>query len=132
MSGERTPLISSVGVGPPVRRYPHNVVRRFCTIALSSTLIWCFGVLVLDAILGRDLPHRHRPDDGWSWPGHKDRHLSYEQLRNILRDEPSSELAEKWSRYYTDGAHLAGQNLSQVRVMPPVTPYLCSWSRAHP
>lgn len=114
MSGERTPLISSVGVGPPVRRYPHNVVRRFCTIALSSTLIWCFGVLVLDAILGRDLPHRHRPDDGWSWPGHKDRHLSYEQLRNILRDEPSSELAEKWSRYYTDGAHLAGQNLSQA------------------
>ncbi|KLU88083.1 N-acetylated-alpha-linked acidic dipeptidase 2 [Magnaporthiopsis poae ATCC 64411] len=117
MSGERAPLISSVGVGPPVRRYPHNVVRRFCTIALSSTLIWCFGVMVLNAILGRDVPYGHRPDrpdDGWSWPGHKDRRLSYEQLRDILRDEPSSELAEEWSRYYTDGAHLAGQNLSQA------------------
>ncbi|KAL8285470.1 hypothetical protein RB597_002507 [Gaeumannomyces tritici] len=116
MPGERSPLITSVGVGPPVRRYRHNVVRRFCTIALSSTLIWFFGVLVLTSILGRDAPHRHRPDhnDGWSWPGHKDRHLSYDQLRNILRDEPSSELAEEWSRYYTDGPHLAGQNFSQA------------------
>lgn len=122
MPGERTPLIATNPVGLQRRRYPHSVARRFCTIALTSTLIWILFTWVVTAILGpgREHYHRHRgPGHGrdhgeWSWPGHKNRRLGNEDLRKLLLETPSSELAEEWSRYYTSGPHLAGQNYSQA------------------
>lgn len=118
MPDERTPLITTVRVAPVRRRYSHNVLRRFCTIALSSILIW-FAVALLVVVIVSP-PSRH--DDGWDWdwdwdwPGCKRRHVTYEQLREFLIDTPSSEKIEDWSRYYTAGPHLAGQNYSQVSI----------------
>ncbi|KAL1853682.1 hypothetical protein VTK73DRAFT_8880 [Phialemonium thermophilum] len=117
MPHEHTPLLTTVRVGPPRRRYTHNVVRRFCTIALSSILIW--SVLSFFVTVLFDPEARHPPDHGhdhtpWSWPGCQGRKIDYEQLREILLETPSREKAEEWSRYYTAGAHLAGQNYSQV------------------
>lgn len=60
-------------------------------------------------------------DDGreWRflWPGSHERKLSYDELKQILLDTPTSEKCEEWQRYYTAGAHLAGQNYSQVWTM---------------
>lgn len=119
MPGEHTPLLTTVQVGRPRRRYPHNVLRRFCTIALSSIIIW-FLLSVFVAIAVHPIPpnypgHHHHDHDRWRWPGSRGRTLSYEQLKEILIETPSSEKAEEWSRYYTAGPHLAGQNYSQVR-----------------
>jgi len=47
-------------------------------------------------------------------PGCKSRNVTYEQLRQLLLDTPSSGKAEEWSRYYTAGPHLAGKNYSQA------------------
>lgn len=115
---EHTPLLTTVRVGPPRRRYPHNVLRRFCTIALSSTLIWFLLAFFVTLIFDPDAthyrpPHRHDPDD-WTWPGCRGRKITYEQLKQILLDTPDSKKAEEWSRYYTAGAHMAGQNYSQA------------------
>jgi len=116
---ERTPLIATVRVAPPRQRYTHNVLRRFCTIALSSTLL--AFLLVFLATVAFHPPrdgHGHRPHDDdrhrWSWPGWSHRKVSYEKLKEILLETPDSKLAEEWSRYYTSGAHMAGQNYSQV------------------
>lgn len=114
MPSERTPLITTHQAGPQRQRYHHNVARRFCTIALSSTLIWVFFTWITTAILGRGPAHRHHGHGDWSWPGHKNRRLDDEGLRKVLTQTPSSELAEEWSRYYTSGPHLAGQNYSQA------------------
>lgn len=126
MPTETTPLITTVRVGPPRRRYPHNVLRRFCTIALSSTLIWFMLAFIVTLTVSPRLggPHRHHhhppyrhhhPGDGSWTTSHPGRPLDYETLREILLDTPSSQKSEEWSDYYTHGAHLAGQNFSQVR-----------------
>ncbi|KAL2021434.1 hypothetical protein VTK56DRAFT_7187 [Thermocarpiscus australiensis] len=114
MASERTPLISTAPIASPRPRYPHTVLRRFCTIALASILIWFFITVAisLSAFPDGDLHHGHSP--GWSWPGCGRRRLSHEQLRRILLETPSSEQAREWSRYYTAGAHLAGKNYSQA------------------
>jgi len=112
MPGETTPLIATVPVARPRRRYPHNILRRFCTIALSSTLI-AFTVVFLTTV-AFEPHHHHRHDGRWSWPGHHDRRVSYEALKKILLDTPDPKQAEKWSKYYTSGPHLAGRNFSQV------------------
>lgn len=116
MPHENTPLITTVRVGPPRRRRSHNVLRRFCTIALSSTLLSFAFVFLVTVVFGPDTLHRHHghTDQPWSWPGCNGRRLSYEKLKEILLDTPSSEKAEEWNRYYTHGAHLAGQNYSQA------------------
>lgn len=120
MSSEQTPLLTTVRVGPPRRRYPHNVLRRFCTIALSSILIWSmlaiFVTLVFDPYAEdrRPRPPHHHGNDPWTWPGCGGRKITYEQLKQILLETPDSKKAEEWSRYYTAGAHMAGQNYSQV------------------
>lgn len=120
MASESTPLLATAQVGPPRRRYPHNVLRRFCTIALSSTLLALVIVFLVTVVWspGHCGHHRHRPGyeyETWSWPGCKSRRLGYDQLKEILLETPSSEKASEWSKYYTAGAHLAGQNYSQVR-----------------
>ena len=115
MAAENTPLLATVKVGPPRRRYPHNIVRRFCTIALASLLTAFLIFFVVTLVVHPEPPANRRPhDDQWSWPGWKDRKLTYEQLKEILLETPSSEKAREWSRYYTAGPHLAGQNYSQV------------------
>jgi N-acetylated-alpha-linked acidic dipeptidase len=107
MANERTPLITTVTVGTPRQRYPHQTLRRFCTIALVSSLITLLITFLFTTTYAP--PH--------SQPCLR-KHLSYEELQAILLDTPSPEKAAEWSRYYTAGPHLAGQNLSQV-IQPP-------------
>ncbi|KAM7209358.1 hypothetical protein V8F20_000408 [Naviculisporaceae sp. PSN 640] len=109
MPDEYTPLITTVEVAPYRRRYPHSVFRRFFTIAISSTLIWCFLAFVITLTF---MP-THIPDHV-SFPHHHRRNVTYDDLRRILIDTPSREKAREWSKYYTSGAHLAGKNFSQA------------------
>ncbi|KAI1173569.1 hypothetical protein F4777DRAFT_557296 [Nemania sp. FL0916] len=108
MANEHTPLITTVAVGSIRRRYPHQTLRRFCTIALGSSLVVLFVTALITLF--------YTPPEGRShpWPGHRRKHLTYEKLQAILLDTPSAEKASEWSKYYTAGAHLAGQNLSQA------------------
>lgn len=92
---------------------PHSVLRRFCTIAAGSTLAWILVSTVISVLSGDLLTSQHHQHDA-SWPGHCRNKVSYDQLKQILLDTPSSEKAEEWSRYYTSGPHLAGKNLSQA------------------
>ncbi|UKZ75484.1 hypothetical protein TrVFT333_003170 [Trichoderma virens FT-333] len=112
MANESTPLIQTVRVGPPRRRYHHHTCRRFCTIACVSLLLCGFASFILHAlyIWPSGLEHRHRHPHH----GHKHKHLTHEDLQAILLGTPSGEKAEEWSRYYTSGAHLAGKNYSQA------------------
>ncbi|KAK3394368.1 hypothetical protein B0H63DRAFT_460740 [Podospora didyma] len=118
MDSERTPLITTARVASHRRRYPHNVLSRFCTIALASTLIYCLLAILVSFTVS--IPHHipHRPHDGpfhnWLWPGSGKRKVDFYQLEEILLNTPSAEKAEEWSRYYTAGPHLAGKNLSQA------------------
>jgi len=110
---ERTPLITTIRVEPRRPRYRHNVLRRFCTIALGSSLI---ALVVLFLIPVAFLPgHRHRrPHVPNPHIPHPDNQVSYEELQKILLETPKEEKAQEWSRYYTAGPHLAGKNYSQV------------------
>src|SRR5690349_13905007 len=116
-SSEHTPLLTTVRLGPPRHRYPNNVLRRFCTLAFSSTLIWFMLAVFVTILIDPDEtrsrhphpPHRHPGQEPWSWPGcGKRKKLPYEELKEILLETPSSEKAEQWSKYYTAGAHMAG------------------------
>ncbi|KAK1837210.1 hypothetical protein QBC39DRAFT_336472 [Podospora conica] len=116
MSDEYTPLIRTVRVKRPRRYAKRNVVARFCTIAFSSTLVWLLLAFVVSVLVfPNDHVRRHRDeDDDWSWPGSRRRNVTYDQLRKILLDTPSSLKAEDWSKYYTSGPHLTGKNFSQA------------------
>ncbi|KAF9878604.1 glutamate carboxypeptidase [Colletotrichum karsti] len=115
MAHERTPLITNVYVGAPRPRYQNNVVRRFCTIALSSMLIF-WSIFFVVALFVDDPPrHHHHHHHGWSLSSSLNRApITHEEVQKILFEVPSSEKAEEWSRYYTAGPHLAGQNYSQA------------------
>ncbi|KAI0203508.1 hypothetical protein F4808DRAFT_22062 [Astrocystis sublimbata] len=106
MASEHTPLITTVAVGAPRPRYPHSTLRRFCSIALGSSL-----VVLLFTFLLTDFS---TPPHGHPHPGPGGKHVSYEKLQALLLDTPSAEKASEWSNYYTSGPHLAGQNLSQA------------------
>ena len=114
MASEHTPLIQTVRVGPPRRRYSHDTCRRFFTIASTCLLLW--GFVTFAAHVFFIWPHHYHH-------GHHDRHsasfsngkrLSFDELEKILLDTPSPELSREWLQYYTAGPHLAGKNLSQV------------------
>jgi N-acetylated-alpha-linked acidic dipeptidase len=119
MAGERTPLIQTVRVAPPRARYPHSTLRRFCSLALFSTLtivVICF--LIPFAILPRGhdslssyLPWT-QPFPSKAWP--ESEGISYRDLQAILLATPKESKAREWSKYYTSGPHLAGKNLSQA------------------
>lgn len=109
MAGETTPLLTTVRVGSVPQRYPHSTLRRFCTIALASSLVALFGTFLFTAVFGT-----HEPPHHGRWPGHGRRGFTFDKLKDILLDTPSGEKAAEWSQYYTSGPHLAGQNLSQV------------------
>ncbi|KAF3764494.1 Zn-dependent exopeptidase [Cryphonectria parasitica EP155] len=120
MADEHTPLIATVRTAPPRQRYGHHVLRRFCTVALSCSLLALFATFLfvfgLGVPLGRGR-HGREPDrdsSWWPWPGNHERKLSYGALKEVLLETPSSEKAAEWQRYYTAGAHLAGQNYSQA------------------
>ena len=112
--GETTPLIASVPVGSPPPRYRHGVFRRFCTIALTSVLVYIFLSFIVLLIID---DHGGFPDDGWPL-SRSTGPLSHHELRALLLKTPSAEAAEEWSRYYTAGDHVAGRNHSQVRLGP--------------
>ncbi|KAI4199893.1 MAG: hypothetical protein LQ346_002502 [Caloplaca aetnensis] len=109
---EQTPLLTTVHVIPREPRYRHSTLRRFCTIALSTTLII---VVLLFLIPINWLPH-HDWNDDWD-PSNATiagQGISYEELQDILLKTPNDEKAKEWSRYYTAGPHLAGKNLTQA------------------
>jgi N-acetylated-alpha-linked acidic dipeptidase len=109
-SNERTPLIATIRVAPPRERYTHRIVRRFCTIALGSSLIALVVIFLLPVSLIPDRHHRRPPyrpiPDKSSVP--------FKELQAILLDTPKEEKAQEWSKYYTSGPHLAGKNYSQA------------------
>ena len=125
-SNEETPLLTTVHVVPREPRYRHSTLRRFCTIALATTLI---VVLVLFLVPINWLPH-HNWDDGWdnddspwvspwsspyphpAWPASQG--IAYEELQDILLSTPDETKAKEWSHYYTSGPHLTGKNLTQA------------------
>lgn len=118
---EQTPLLTTVVITPPGQRYSHNYIRRFCTAALSITLL---VVIILFLVPAHWLPGNHNEAE-WSpfhfpssyypsrsWPMSSG--LSYENLQQILLDTPEEDKAREWSKYYTAGPHLAGKNFSQA------------------
>ncbi len=109
-SNERTPLIATVHVAPPRERYTHTIVRRFCTIALGSSLVALVVVFLLPVALIPDHHHR-RPNYR---PHHHTSSVPFAELQAILLDTPKEEKAQEWSKYYTSGPHLAGKNYSQA------------------
>ncbi|KAH7156219.1 hypothetical protein EDB81DRAFT_716315 [Dactylonectria macrodidyma] len=111
MANERTPLIQTVRVRPPRRRYPHQTCRRFFTIASSAILIYAFASFIFHAVFIWPLQHRHGRHGHYTTPR---KGLSPKEVQSILFDTPSPEKAEEWSRYYTSGVHLAGTNFSQA------------------
>lgn len=119
MSNERTPLIQVVQVAPSRQRYTHSTVRRFCTIALASTLIVAVLLFVLPLrwLPGfNERPGRTKPWDHDlphpAWPAACG--LDFDQLLEVLTETPEPAMARSWSQYYTAGPHLAGKNLSQA------------------
>jgi N-acetylated-alpha-linked acidic dipeptidase len=119
MADERTPLVQVVRVAPPRQRYPHSTIRRFCTIALGSTLITVV-ILFLLPISWLPGPNGHEHDSGpprsrlphSDWPhGHG---LKFDELQKILLETPDANRIRDSSKYYTAGPHLAGKNLSQA------------------
>ena len=109
MENERTPLIATVRVAPPRQRYHHHVVRRFCTIALASSLIFLTVLFLLPVAFLHRHPHHKYPGP----PDYRSS-LTFGELQGILLTTPKEAKAEEWSRYYTSGPHLAGKNYSQA------------------
>ena len=111
---ERTPLITTVRIAPQRRRYPHDTLRRFCTVSLTTTFIvivilFCFpaGFGNLSAYLPWKSPYPHQ-----NWP--QSSGIEYKDLQKILLKTPDAKKTKEWSDYYTAGPHLAGKNLSQA------------------
>ncbi|KAI9654233.1 MAG: hypothetical protein M1821_006761 [Bathelium mastoideum] len=123
-ASERTPLIAVVHVAPPRQRYPHQTLRRFCTIALTTIPVAVIAaVLVLFFLgIGRDdlFDHPHHkppapyppPSSSLSEDSRTSSGISYAELQQILQDTPDEDKIREWSHYYTAGPHLAGQNIS--------------------
>lgn len=117
---EHTPLITTVVVAPSRPRYSHSTIRRFCSIALGTTLI---VVIILFLVPARYLPGNNTESE-WSGKNHgsylpwyspyKNKGLSYKELTEVLLETPKPEKAREWQQYYTAGPHLAGKNLSQA------------------
>ncbi|KAI9171789.1 putative glutamate carboxypeptidase [Paramyrothecium foliicola] len=113
MASESTPLIQTVRVGSPQRRYPNQTCRRFFSIACTCLLLGGFATFAFHAFF--IWPHHHHKHHGHhalSTTGGN--HLNHDELLRILLDTPSAENAKEWSRYYTAGPHLAGTNFSQA------------------
>ncbi|KAI9742885.1 MAG: hypothetical protein M1818_003614 [Claussenomyces sp. TS43310] len=112
-SNERTPLIATVQVAPPRQRYSHDVLRRFCTVACGSSIIAIvlFCILPVAIIPRHSHPRPHQPHGPYRPAASP---ISYTELQEILLTTPTGEKAAEWSKYYTEGPHLAGKNYSQA------------------
>lgn len=118
---EQTPLITTIIVAPPRPRYSHSTIRRFCTVALGTTLI---VVCILFLIPARYLPGNNTETEWWSpshaasyipwYSSYDKKRLSYKELTEVLLETPKPEKIREWQQYYTAGPHLAGKNLSQA------------------
>ena len=116
MPSETTPLIQTVIVTPARPRYSHSYVRRFCTAALSLTLV---VILILFLVPARYLPGNPSESEWWFpwrnshrvWSG---KGVGFRKLIDIILDTPTATNIEASSKYYTAGPHLAGQNYSQA------------------
>lgn len=116
---ERTPLVQTVVVTRPQRRFPHSTFRRFCTIALTCCLVLVvIGFLIPWSVIRQHKHHpHHRPHGGRPEvpkAGSQSTGLSFEDLKDIIIGTPEPNQAREWSKYYTSGPHLAGKNLSQA------------------
>ena len=113
---EQTPLLVHVRVAPARQRYPHNVLRRFCTIVLGACLFLVILSFLLPTQWTQQLdpthPYRHHRPPHKDWP--QSQGITYEELQQILLSTPDENKAREWSQYYTAGPHLAGKNLSQA------------------
>lgn len=109
MENERTPLIATVHIAPPRQRYQHSTLRRFCTIALFSTLIAATVLFLLPLTLFPWHHHKHKPD-----PRPRTNPITFKKLQTILLETPKESKLQEWSKYYTAGPHLAGKNYSQA------------------
>lgn len=116
MTTEATPLIQTVRVGPCPRRYPHQSCRRFFTIAASSLLLAAFFIFSFHLLAPEPHHHPHSHKDHFYALAALNRgsNIDHAHLQAILRDTPSADHAIEWSRYYTSGPHLAGNNFSQA------------------
>ncbi|KAL8922738.1 MAG: hypothetical protein Q9172_003453 [Xanthocarpia lactea] len=125
LNSERTPLLATVQVFPRRPRYRHSTLRRFCTVALSTTLLVAVALFLVPLSW---LPHQDW-NDGWdqgsqsglqwstpyphkSWPASQG--ISFEELQKVLINTPKEAKAREWSEYYASGPHLAGKNLTQA------------------
>ncbi|KAK3725931.1 hypothetical protein LTR37_000079 [Vermiconidia calcicola] len=127
-STERTPLIQQVPIADYRERYPNHLLRRYCTIALTTIPLLTVVIVLLSVAIGGEsdvfgeheitapsylhsssfelrLPHS-------SWP--ESDGLDYAELMRILQETPDPDKAREWSKYYTAGPHLCGKNLSQA------------------
>ena len=116
MSSEQSPLLERAQIAPPRQRYPHQTLRRVCTSLLVAAL--AIG-LPLAAFFVIENPDKHADvdfarafTDQRTWEPAS--HLSYSTLTDILTNTPNEEQVREWSKYYTSGPHLMGQNKSQA------------------
>lgn len=101
------------------RQPPPRVLHRTCKAILGLLAFISLALfLTPNSVLPREsnsiwsyLPDVYRLPHG-SWPAGFG--LPYEQLQAVLLSTPSAEKSREWSKYYTSGPHLAGQNLSQA------------------
>ncbi|EMC99839.1 hypothetical protein BAUCODRAFT_30252 [Baudoinia panamericana UAMH 10762] len=129
---ERTPLLQRVPVEERPRvQYPHQTVRRFCTIALITIPLLTLAIIFLciaiagqsdifgdhqteasgpQSVLTGNAADAHLPHAGW--PASDG--ISYAELIDIIQKTPDPAKAREWSRYHTSGMHLAGRNRSQA------------------
>ena len=114
MANESTPLIQTVRLAPPRTRYRHQNCRRFCTFACTCVLILGFASFLAHLVLIRPYFYHHDHHSRYASSHQSGKRLSHEQLKKILLETPTADLAREWSQYYTSGPHLAGKNFSQV------------------
>lgn len=118
MSSERTPLLETAQTAPPRQRYPHHTLRRVCTAVLLSALAIGLPMVVFFVVSTPNRPVRAPSAfpsalkfEGTADTSHE---LTYKGLTDILTSTPNEDQVREWSKYYTAGPHLMGQNRSQA------------------
>lgn len=84
-----------------------------CVVILLSTCIFVrLSSFVWHVDVGEDTPCSWLPSlphSNWPHPV-----VGFEELEKIAISYPKADRAKEWSRYYTSGPHLGGQNYSQA------------------
>ena len=118
MPSEQTPLLETAHVAPPRQRYPHQTLRLVCTTLLVAALAIGLPIVAFFVI---STPEKNSDIylAGWAGSsqidhGQQSSPLSYKDLTDILTTTPKEGQVREWSKYYTSGPHLMGQNRSQA------------------